>query len=119
MSKREHRIQDEIQVALSGKDSCVFRTNSGMFYQGKLAYSEEFKQLVLINLRMVKGLPEGFSDLIYVGNNGNFAFIECKTQMGNARKAQERSLNRMTKLGHKAGIARSVEEAERIVKGIK
>ena len=118
MSKSEHLIQNEICVALSSEISCVFRTNSGTFYQGKRVYSQEFKQWVLINLRPIKGLPEGFSDLVYVGEN-NIAFIETKNATGKARKQQEIFLNRMRELGHKAGIARSVDEALQLINGDK
>lgn len=118
MSKSEHLIQNEIQVALSSETSCVFRTNAGTFYQGKLVYSKEFNQRVLINVRTVKGLPEGFPDLIYYGANGDCAFIEVKKLTGTARTAQERFLNRMRQLGHKAGIARSVDDARAIVNGL-
>lgn len=116
--KSEHFIQNEIQVALSSEKSCVFRTNAGTFYQGRLVFSKEFNQRVLINLRVVRGLPEGFSDLLFVGENGDCAFIETKKLTGKAREAQLRFINRMTALGHKAGIARSIEDAEAIVKGL-
>ena len=116
MSKSEHLIQNEICVALSSENSCVFRTNAGTFYQGKRVYSQEFKQWVLINLRPIKGLPEGFSDLVYVGEN-NIAFIETKNATGKARKQQEIFINRMRELGHKAGIARSIDEAMQIING--
>lgn len=118
-SKPEHIIQNEIQIALSSDKSCVFRTNAGTFYQGKLVYSKEFGQRVLINLRPVKGLPKGFSDLEYFGDNGDHAFIEVKKVTGEARTAQERFLRRMRELGHKAGIARSVDEAKAIIEGLK
>lgn len=114
--KSEHVIQQEIQVGLSGEDSVVFRTNAGTFYQGKMIYSPEYKQKILINLRIVQGLPEGFSDLICVDKKG-VAFIECKTLKGKAREAQERFMERMKALGHRAGIARSVEDAKEIVNG--
>ncbi len=114
--KSEHLIQNEIRVALSSADSVVFRTNAGTFYQGKRVYSKEFNQWVLINLRPVAGLPEGFSDLIYIGKN-NVAFIETKNSTGKARKAQDNFIKRMTELGHKAGIARSVEDAKAIING--
>lgn len=118
MNKSEHQIQNEIRIALSSTDSVVFRTNAGTFYQGKRVYSKEFKQWVLINIRPVIGLPEGFSDLIYVGKN-DIAFIETKTATGVIRDAQRRFLERMRMLGHKAGIARSVQDAQSIVKGEK
>jgi hypothetical protein len=110
---REHAIQNDIRLALS-KEGIVFRTNSGEFWQGKLMYSREFKQEVLINLTKVMGLPKGFSDLLFVGD-GFVAFIETKTPYGIATEDQENFLARMRSLGHRAGIARSVAEAIDII----
>lgn len=113
---RESVIQNQIRCALSSADSIVLRLNSGKFYAGKVVYSQEFKQPVLINLRMVEGCPEGTSDLMYLGK-GRTAFIECKTDTGKVKPAQTNFINRMRSLGHRAGIARSVEDALKIVEG--
>ncbi len=113
--KSEKTIQDEIRLALSGY-GCTFRTNAGEFYQGKRVYSTEFKQPVLINLRSVHGLPVGFSDLIHVGDN-YVAFIETKRPGENPRPEQVNFLKRMADLHHKAGVARCVEDALRIING--
>lgn len=79
----------------------IFRTNAGKAY----SYSGQ-----VINL-----LPEGFSDLLFVGFNGKVAFIEVKTDAGKLRPAQERFLNLMKKYGYRAGVARSPEEALNII----
>ena len=107
-------IQNKIRCALSSEDSIVLRLNSGKFYQGKVVYSNEFKQNVLINLRVVEGLPPGTSDLQYIDRKG-VAFIETKTPTGKPSPEQIKFINRMRQLGHRAGIARSVEEALDIV----
>lgn len=112
---RESAIQNNIRLALS-EYGIVFRTNAGKFWQGKRVYSKEFNQYVLINLRPVTGLPEGFSDTLYIGNN-DIAFIEVKTSTGKVREEQKRFLNTMRQYGHKAGIARSVEDAISIIHG--
>lgn len=113
--KTEKRVQDEIRIALS-KYGMVFRTNAGEFWQGKLVYSKEFKQRVLINLRRVDGLPAGFSDLLFVGS-GRVAFIETKTNKGKPSPEQENFLNLMRHKNHLSGIARSVEDAIEIING--
>lgn len=102
-----------IRLALSNY-GLVFRTNSGEFWQGDLVYSREFKQNILINLRRVQGLPAGFSDLLFVGDS-SVAFIECKALKGKAREQQENFLNAITHLHHVAGVARSVEDALKII----
>lgn len=114
MSKSEHLIQDEIRLALS-QYGVVLRLNSGKFWQGDRVWSNEFKQDVLINLRPVQGLPKGTSDLLFLGENNNVAFIECKDNKGTAREKQEKFINIMHQYGVKAGVARSVADALKII----
>lgn len=115
--KKEHSIQDEIRIGLCEQtDGVVFRTNAGVAWAGdKIIDTPEYGR-VLVNPRKVTLLPEGFSDLLYVGEK-NVAFIECKNAKGKSREAQERFLNLMKRMGHRAGIARSVEDALKIVEG--
>jgi hypothetical protein len=116
MSKSEHRIQDETRLALS-EYGIVLRLNSGKFWQGKRVWSKEFNQHVLIDLRPVQGCPKGTSDLLFLGENKNIAFIEMKDEKGHTRKDQENFIKIMRNYGFKADIARSKEEAIKIVKG--
>ena len=115
MPKLEKNIQADIEIAL-GKYGRTFRTNAGMFYGGKKIHSDYYGQDILVNLRYIKGLPEGFSDLLYVGDNGKIAFIECKTLTGKKRKQQEVFINLMKSLGYAAGFVRSVEDALELIK---
>lgn len=110
----ESVIQNKIRCELSSADRVLFRTNAGEFFQGKQVFSKEFNQPVLINLRKVDGLPKGFPDLFAVDRQG-VAFIETKTLTGKPSPEQIKFINRMRQLGHRAGIARSVEEALEIV----
>ena len=114
MSKSEHRIQDEIRLALS-PFGVVLRLNSGKFWQGKRVWSEEFHGYVLIDLRPVQGCPEGTSDLLFLGEGGNVVFVECKNASGTAREKQKRFIEIMQNFGIKAGIARSKEDALRLI----
>jgi hypothetical protein len=114
MSKSEHRIQDEIRLALS-EYGIVLRLNSGKFWQGERVWSKEFNQYVLVNLRPVQGCPEGTSDLLFLGENNNVAFLECKTQKGAAREKQKRFIEIMHSYGIKADLARSSEDALKII----
>lgn len=114
---REQNIQSHIMDELCKQtDGVVFRCNAGEAWGGKYVVTEEYGP-VIINPKRIKLLPEGFSDLLYVGSEGTVAFIECKTLKGKAREAQERFINLMHRLGHKAGIARSPEDALKIVGG--
>ena len=115
MSKLESTIQNEIRLALSDY-GIVLRLNSGKFWQGKRVWSNEFHQYVLTNLRAVQGCPEGTPDLLFLGENG-IAFVECKTMTGTAREKQKRFIEIMRSYGIKADLARSPEEALRIING--
>lgn len=119
----ESVIQNKIRCALSSTDSIVFRTNAGTFYQGdaktvkridSIEYAHPIR--ILTKLRTIEGLPKGFSDLIVIDRKG-IAFIETKNETGQARDEQIKFINRMKQLGHRAGFARSVEDAMKIVGG--
>ena len=91
----ETDIQNNIRQALSAH-GVVFRMQSGMFYT-------ETGEKIRV------GIP-GMSDLLFIGN-GFIAWIEVKTAKGRPSKEQLNFIERMKTLGHRAGIARSVEEA--------
>lgn len=114
--KSENRVQSEIRLALSPY-GIVLRLNSGKFWQGRRVWSNEFQQYVLIDLRPVQGCPEGTPDLLFLGENSNVAFVECKNQKGKAREKQERFIEIMHQYGIKADLARSVEDALKIIGG--
>jgi hypothetical protein len=114
--KSENRIQSEIRLALS-EYGIVLRLNSGKFWQGERVWCEQFNQYVLVNLRPVQGCPEGTPDLLFLGENNNVAFIECKTKKGAAREKQKRFIEIMHDYDIKADLARSPEEALKIING--
>jgi hypothetical protein len=93
----------------------VLRLNSGKFWQGERVWSKEFNQYVLVNLRPVQGCPEGTSDLLFLGENSNVAFLECKTKKGVAREKQKRFIEIMHSYGIKADLARSPADALKII----
>lgn len=96
----ETDIQNNIRQALSAH-GVVFRMQSGMFYT-------ETGEKIRV------GIP-GMSDLLFIGN-GFIAWIEVKTVKGRPSKQQLNFIERMKELGHRAGIARSVEEALWLIK---
>jgi hypothetical protein len=97
--KSESTVQSEIRLALSAY-GIVIRQNSGNF--------------LTPDGRRVKCGIAGMTDLLFVGH-GYVAFIEVKTANGNTTKAQENFITAMQKLGHRAGVARSVEDAMKII----
>lgn len=98
----EHEIQNSIRLRLSELGYCVFRANVG--------------KVQMMNGRWFDtGLPNGFSDLFAV-KDGKIYFIEVKSETGKVRADQEKFIAVMRdKYGCVGGIARSVEDAVRIV----
>ena len=116
MSKSESTIQKEIRLALS-QYGIVLRLNSGKFWQGKRVWSNEFNQYILTGLRPVQGCPEGTSDLLFIGEN-EIAFSEVKDDKGRLRTEQERFMKVVGDYGLKVGVARSADDALKII-GVK
>ena len=114
MTHSEHYIQNLLRMELS-KYGIVLRLNSGKFWQGKRVWSNEFKEYVLRDMKPVMGCPEGTSDLLFLGQDGTVAFIEVKDAKGKARPKQEQFINIMNQYGVRAGIARSVSDALKII----
>ena len=101
---KEQATQDSIRVALAQAGYIVFRTNVGKV---KTADGRWFDT----------GLPSGFPDLMgYKPNNGRIFFIEVKTAIGHRRKDQVNFANGLRGKNVIYGVARSAEEAVKIVK---
>ena len=110
---REHTIQDRIRLELS-KHGLVFRTNAGSAWGGKCVNVPIYGRIIL-NPQKIDLLPKGFSDLLFVGPDGKIAFIECKDDKGTLRPEQVKFLKLMKSYGYRAGVARSVEDALKII----
>lgn len=101
---REAVIQDSIRVALAQAGYIAFRTNVGKV---KTADGRLFDT----------GLPSGFPDLMgYKPNNGRIFFIEVKTKTGRRRKDQVNFANGLKDKNVIYGVARSADEAVKIVR---
>lgn len=98
----EHDIQNAIRAALAPY-AVIFRANVGRM---KLPDGRYFST----------GLPVGFSDLFGVRkSDGKAVFIEVKTASGRVSKDQKRFLSKMREYGAIAGVARSEEEAIKLI----
>jgi hypothetical protein len=95
----ESRLVYDIMREL-GKHGAVYRCNSG--------------SVKLPNGKRFNGMPKGFSDILFIREDGTARFVECKTDKGKPSSEQERFIARMQSLRAKAGVARSVEEAMNI-----
>lgn len=103
--KSEANIQNAILVALSEAGCVVWRQNTGAYKCDKTG-------------RLIRyGLCVGSSDIIGIAPDGRFLAIEVKRVGGAVRKGQPEFIRAVRRTGGLAGIARSVEDAMRIVRG--
>ena len=101
---KEQSIQDSIRVALAQAGYIVFRANVGKVRTADGRFFDA-------------GLPVGFPDLFgYKPENGRIYFIEVKTPKGKRREDQVRFANSLRNKQAIYGVARSAEEAVKIVK---
>jgi hypothetical protein len=126
----EHVIQNQIREALSqyGK---FFRSSVGQAWTGNEIIKTEGGGVYIPKARPFNtGLPVGFSDLLgvvtvtvtpeMVGQQlGIATFIEVKTNNGRVSNDQKNFLSVMAAAGCRAGVARDVESAVNIARGIK
>ena len=98
----EHDIQNAIRAALAPY-AVIFRANVGRMETPDGRYFST-------------GLPVGFSDLFGVRkSDGKAVFIEVKTASGRVSQFQYNFLEMMRKNGAIAGIARSPEQAIKLI----
>lgn len=99
---KEMDIQNSIRLALNPY-AVIFRTNVGKV---RMADGRWFDT----------GLPKGYSDLSgFRKSDGKMIFLEVKNEKGRLRKEQKHFLNTMQKYPIICGVARSPEEAIKIV----
>lgn len=100
--KSEHQVQSEIMLAVSQAGNKIFRSNVG-------------KVQTIDGRWFDTGLPKGHADLYGFRPDGQVFYIEVKSETGRARPDQINFLETMRKNGALAGIARSVEDAMKII----
>lgn len=101
---RESDIQKITMVALTKAGCKVFRANAGKF-------------LSMDGQHIIQGLPNGFFDLFgFKTDDHQVFFIEMKTKTGRPRESQKRFHQMLTDCGIIHGIARSPEDAVKIVR---
>jgi hypothetical protein len=113
----ETKIQNLILMSLSKAGCLVFRNESAGAWVGKVLHKDA-NQVTLTDARMMRfGLAVGSSDIVGIAPCGRFLAIEIKTSKGRATKEQLRFIEAVNKAGGISGIARSVEDALKLIRG--
>jgi len=71
--------------------------------------------LCIIKPRKVALCKPGTSDLLVIMPNGKCAFVETKAGNYQATDEQKRFIKAMRKLGHKAGVIRSIDDFKKLI----
>lgn len=99
-------IQNAIRRELGKLGHYVFRSNVGKVRMQNGRFFDT-------------GLPPGFTDLFgFRKSDGKIFFIEVKNEKGRLRPEQVKFQDAMSKQQALCGVAKSVEDAVRIVEGI-
>ena len=109
----EQRIQQEIRLAVSHGDTKLFRNNTGTLrdqHGRPVSFGLARGSADLIGWRTVTVTPEMVGSQVAV-----FLSIEVKTPTGRVQPEQQQWLDAVQAAGGIAGVARSVEDALRIV----
>jgi hypothetical protein len=109
----EQRIQQEIRLAVSHGNTRLFRNNTGTLkdQNGRPVQFGLCKGSAdLIGWKRVTITPEMVGSTVAV-----FTSIEVKTATGRLRPEQQQWLDAVQAAGGIAGVARSVEDAQRIM----
>ena len=113
----ETKLQRRIMLAISAAGHTVWRNETGRFWTGRVLHKAG-SQVTLGNAQMIPcGLSVGSSDLIGLTSDGQFFAIEVKAKAGRASKEQLAFIEAVRACGGLAGIARTEEEALRIIRG--
>ena len=113
----ETKIQNLILMALSKAGCLVFRNETAGAWVGKVLHKDA-GQVTLTDARMIRfGLALGSADIIGIAPCGRFLAIEIKTSKGRPTKEQLRFIEAVNNAGGIAGIARSVEDALKLIRG--
>ena len=113
----ESTLQKHIMLALSEAGATVFRQNVGLAWVGKFTRIGPDSVRIDGARPLHAGLCKGSSDIIGWTTDGRFLAIEVKTKNGRAFKDQIQFIESVRRSGGAAGVARSVEDALRILEG--
>ena len=125
----EHQIQNQIKDVLAYYHNLyIMRANVGTGWIGDFVKNADDSITIYKPRRFQTGLPAGFPDLFgyksliitpeMIGKTiAQFAFVEVKTPKGKASKEQKEMHKQLIEAGAIGGIARSAEEAIKLLRG--
>ena len=113
----ERDIQSTILVALSHGPTRLLRINAGVAWQGTVIERTQHR-LVLARPYAIRLAAPGVSDLIGWTEGGRFVAIEVKAPRGRLTDEQAAFIELVRRSGGLAGVARSVDEARKIIRGV-
>jgi hypothetical protein len=119
VSVSESDLYPQILAAHSTGDTRLFRTHVGLYWAGKVI-ERTANRLVILNPRAIKVGAPGMSDLIgwtTVDGVAVYLAIEAKGARTRIEPEQQNYIELVRRMGGRAGIARSVEDAGRIIQG--
>lgn len=94
----------------------LLRINAGMAYQGRVIERTPHR-LILSPWYPIRLAVEGVSDLLGWCDGGQFLAIEAKFGRRQLTEEQRNFLELVRRSGGRAGVARSVEDAGKIIHG--
>ena len=123
----EHEIQNEIREALQYTPGTFWRVNVVSGFTGPYIRNSNRTVTITKPSWISSGVPKGFPDLIgikpviirenMIGETiGQFAFIEVKTKHGRLSQDQKLMLELLKTQGGIGGVARSVDEALKLIR---
>lgn len=102
--KSEQTIQNEIIIAVNRLGHRLWRSNAG--------------KVITKDNRVIQLMPKGFPDTVgFRKTDGKFIVIEVKTDKGRLRPEQEKFKTFIETQPVLYGVARSVEDAIKIIEG--
>lgn len=105
-----------IMVALSENGCTSWRNNTGTGYQGRVIHRSAAQVTLADSRVIVFGLCVGSADIIGIRHaDGKLIAIEVKTGKGKTTPEQDRFIAHVQRIGGIAGVARSVEDALKII----
>jgi hypothetical protein len=114
MNTPESALYNDILGEFSHGDTRLFRVNAGFAWQGKVI-EQSPSRLVLAYPRAIRLGAPGLSDLLGWSAGARFTAIECKLGRRQPTAEQAAFIALVRRAGGRAGVARSVEDAFRII----